>query len=255
MYIFPVQFPQVSNREDLLLTIALYDDDTGNPIDMSGITLAIPGANFTGANWTVIDGGIVTNSTTSLTIPNYPLGNNAPSLLSLTVGISLGILTGDPITIQDTHGNKMVGYVLSYSAATGALTVQIGMTFEFEIRHIPRSRHGGFSNGYSSLGDIGVYDNNVGPILSAQLGNGITIVDIGYLEILIPMMMFSKLHSKTYQAAMIISDSVNTRQLFIGELPVQSGGVRNVIPPPNAPAPPGSGQTPFNPSPFVPTVL
>ena len=65
MYAYPVLLPVFSNREDLVLSVALFDDDTGDPIDLSGRTLAIPGS-FTGSNWTVTDGMIVTSSTTTL---------------------------------------------------------------------------------------------------------------------------------------------------------------------------------------------
>jgi hypothetical protein len=233
MYIYPVQFPQFSNREDFLSTVALFDDDLGTAISLSGTTLAIPGAAFTSNAWTIIDGAIVTNSATSITIPNFPIGGQLLAL-ALTVGLNLGILAGDPITIQDTATgkNQMVGYVLSYAAATGALVVQIGMAFEFEIRRWRRPGHGGgYSDGYSTSNNIGVYDTGEGPIISAQLGNGLTIIDIGYLQILIPVSVFGKLHERTYLAALTMTDSVNTRQIFVGELPVQYGGVtRGALP-------------------------
>jgi hypothetical protein len=233
MYIYPASFPPVSNREDWLQTVSIFDDDTGLPVELSGTTRAIPGAAFTSNAWTVIDGAIVTNSTTPITIPTFPMGNQL-SALALTVGLGLGILAGDPITIQDTATglNSMIGYVLSYAPATGALVVQIGQSFELEIRHWRTHRGGGFNTGYSTENNIGTYQGSGGPIISAQLGNGLSIVDIGYLQILIPVSVFGMLHAKTYLASMTMTDSINTRQLFAeAELPVIYGGVtRGALP-------------------------
>jgi hypothetical protein len=227
MYIYPALFPPVSNREDWLQFVSIFDDDTNLPIEFSGTTRAIAGAAFTSAAWTVIDGAIITTSTTSITIPNFPIGNQL-SALPLTVGLGLGILAGDPITIQDTATGKnaMVGYVLSYSQATGALVVQIGLSFEMEIRPWRTHRGGGSFDDYSTSNNIGTYDGDGGPIISAQLGNGLTIVDIGYLQIRIPVSIFGELHAKTYLASMTLTDSVDTRSIFAdAELPVIHGGV------------------------------
>jgi hypothetical protein len=221
--------PQVSNREDLLLTTAIWDDDTGTPVDFSGRTLAVPG-NFTGSNWNVVDGPIITSSTTMLTIPDYPIGTNT---ISLTVGTNLGILPADFITIADPTGhNTMFGNVLTYAPTTGALVVQIGSTFEFEIRELhPRHHH---NDGFTAFGDLGVASHSAALII-AQLGSGITIVDVGTLQILIPVMRLQILRGKTYSASLIATDGVNTRQLFIGRLPVLYGGVHR-FPMPVAPA-------------------
>lgn len=188
---------------------------------MDYITLANP-ADFTAAAWTVTDGAIITTSVTSITLPTFPVGNQL-SALSLVVGTGLAIAAGHPIKIADTATglNFATGYVLSYTSATGALSVQIGCTFDFEIRRTgPRFTTGG----YVPYFDFGVPDE-YGPILQATLGNGIEIIDIGVIQILIPAAVFQKLHGGTYQAALIMTDSVNTRQVFIANLPVQHGGV------------------------------
>ena len=224
MYAYPVLLPAFSNREDLLLTCSLFDDDTGDPIELSGRTLAMPG-NFTGGNWTVTDGGIVTNSTSTLTIPDFPIGGTLAAV-ALTVGVGLAINDGDPIVIADQTGlNTMTGYVTSYVPSTGALVCQIGITFEFEIRKTgPYRNWGGGPGGYTPFYDIGTYCND-GPLITAQLGNGISIIDTGFLQILIPAALFQKLRLGTFLASMTMTDSVNTRQVFVGELPVQFGGV------------------------------
>jgi hypothetical protein len=218
MYIDRLLLPEFSNREDLLVTVSLFDDDTGSPIELSGRTLAAPG-NFIGNNWTVTDGAIVTNSVTPLTIPDFPIGNQLTAV-AFTVGTNLGILPGDPMTIADATGlNTMSGYVTSYVPATGAIVCQVGMTFQFEIRSGGR---GWDCNDYQFYGiDAGH------PIITAALGNGLMIVDIGVVQIRVTEFTLRKLHHRTYKASMTMTDSVDTRQIFIGHLPMQRGGVSN----------------------------
>jgi hypothetical protein len=105
------------------------------------------------------------------------------------------------------------------------LICQIGSSFQFEIRH--KGPHdGGYSgNGYSAQYLIGTYPN-CGPILTAALGTGVSIVDVGRLQVLLPESLTRKLHNRSYLASMTMADGTpNTRQLFIGQLPVQYGGV------------------------------
>ena len=223
MYAFPVDLPQTSNREDLLLTVSLFDDDTGLPVKLDGTTTASP-VPFTSAAWTVSDGAISTTSATSITIPVYPIGSQL-SALAIAVGASLGILPGDPIKIVDTATglNSMVGYVTSYTASTGVLVCQIGCTFQFEIRrHGPRFD----GSGYIPYFDFGVPDE-YGPLISAALGTGIQYIDIGVIQITVPESIFKQLRGGTYQAALTVTDSVNTRQVFVAGLPVVHGGVSN----------------------------
>jgi len=204
--------------------VSLFDDDTGQPVVMNGTQTAMA-QPFTAAAWTVWDGAIITSSATLITIPVFPIGNQL-SALALTVGVGLGILAGDPITIADsaTGHNIMTGYVTSYVPATGALVVQIGCTFDFEIRRTGARFDG---SGYIPWYDFGVPDEH-GPLIQATLGNGIEIIDIGVIQIMIPASTFQKLRGGTYSAALTVTDSVNTRQMFIGQLPVQWGGVNKV---------------------------
>lgn len=218
MYAWPVLLPAQSNREDLLRTVSLFDDDTGTAIDVSGRTLAAPG-DFTGAAWTVTVGAIVTASVTPLTIKDYPIGNEMQAL-ALNVGAGLAIAAGAPALIADAAGkNTMYGYVTSYAPATGALVCQIGVAFEFEIR----SHHHDGDSGYGGSSTIGSDEGH--PVISAQLGNGISMVDIGKVQIRIPASTIAKLRHKTYGAAMTMFDGYDTRQIFIGKLPILSGGV------------------------------
>lgn len=233
MYATPVLHRQFSNREDFLETVGLYDDETGAPIKLDGTTLGPTNPNgFTGSQWTVRDGVILTTSATPITIPAYPIGNQL-SALALTVGTGLAIKAGDPITISDTPTglNSMTGYVTSYVSSTGALVCQIGVTFQFEIRKIGRPM--GIGDGYGPWWDFGIPPD--GPLISASLGNGILITDLGSIQILIPESSFRALGnpsstqpgrgSGTYQTGLTMTDSINTRQVFIGRLPVLYGAV------------------------------
>ena len=222
MWINPVLFPQVSNREDFITTLQLYDDDTFTLLNLDGTQVAGIVA-FTSAAWTVTDGAIVTTSSTSITIPVYPIGSQL-SALALTVGAGLAILPGDAITIADTATglNTMTGYVTSYNSGTGALVCQIGWTYQFEIRKTPPNWQPGL--GYISWYDFGIAEQS--PILQASLANGeITVVSNGTLQVRIPEATFRTLRSGTYATCMTMTDSVNTRQIFLGRLPVFWGGV------------------------------
>jgi len=222
MYANPILLPQFSNREDFVTTLTLFDDDTGQAIDVSGRTLAAPG-DFVGANWTVTSGTIITASVTQLTIKDYPFGNEMQAV-ALTVGLNLAILAGSPVTIADPTGtNTMFGYVTSYAPATGKLVAQIGSAFQFEIRGHDHQGDG-YCDGYGSSSFIGTDDFSQ-PILAAQLGNGISVVDLGRVQVRIPVSSFATLRHKTYRVGLTIFDGADTRQLLIGKLPVLYGGV------------------------------
>jgi hypothetical protein len=223
VYINPVLLPQSSNREDLLRTVSLFDDDTGEAIDVSGRVLAAAG-DFTAAAWVVTSGLIITASNTPFTIKDYPIADEMQAV-ELTVGPGLGILAGDPVTIADaaTGQNTMTGYVTSYAPATGALVAQIGSAFEFEIRGSARS--GDYDTGYGSSSMIGT-DCVDAPLISAQLGNGLTLVDLGKIEIRIPAATMAALSHRTYGVGMTAYDGADTRQLFVGKLPIIAGGTR-----------------------------
>lgn len=200
----------------------LFDDDTFEAIGLSGTETA-SGQAFTAAAWTVVDGAISTTSATSITIPAFPIGAEL-SALSLVVGVGLDILAGDPVTISDTATglNTMVGYVTSYDSATGDLVCQIGWTYQFEIRSMPPKWSP--SIGYANFYDFGISPQL--PVLQASLASGeITVTDIGTIQIRIPEATFRTLESGTYAACLSMTDSVNTRQLFIGKLPILYGGV------------------------------
>lgn len=224
MYIIPVLLPQQSNREDFLKTLSLFDDDTGDALDISGRTLAAPG-DFTAAAWTVTSGAIVTASVTQLTIPDYPIGSDLQAV-TCTVGVGLALAAGAPVTIADavTGLNTMTGYITSYAPATGVLVAQCGPAFEFEIRG---HHHHDYDGSYGASSYIGT-DACDAPLISAQLGSGISVIDVGMLQIRIPESTMAKLRHRTYGAALSMFDGYDSRQIFIGKLPILSGGVRSM---------------------------
>jgi hypothetical protein len=220
MYAYPVVLPQVSNREDFLTTVSIFDDNTGDPINLSGAVTA-SGLPFTGNNWMIITGAFVVNYTGTLTIPTPPIGNELSAVaIAFTPGLS--ITPGAPIKVVDPTGNNyLLGTVTSYAPTTGAMVVQFGSIFAFEVRNrLPRDDHGYVPYFY---GPGTVQDS--GPLLRATLGQGITIIDIGYLQILFPEAMFQKLYGGTYTASLVMSDGVSTRQVFLGTVPVISGSL------------------------------
>jgi hypothetical protein len=202
--------------------MSIFDDDLNQAINLSGTQ----GAG-TFSSWNVTDGAIATTSNTTITIPQFPISNQL-SALALTVGVGLGILAGDPILIADgmTGANAMTGYVLSYVPATGALVVQIGVAMQFEIRRALDAGPLSYGYGYSSFPAIGRYDLET-PEITASLGNGITIIDVGFVQIMIPESQIKQLAPGTRRASLTMTDSVNTRQLFMAQLPILNGGVTN----------------------------
>lgn len=222
----------MTNREDFISTNAIYDDISNQPINLTGTILANPIMPFTASAWTIVDGPIVTTSSTTLTIPVPPIGADLLAV-TLTVGTNLAIKPSDPVVISDTatRQNQMLGYVTSYSAGSGTLVCQVGVSFQFELRG---DSAGAFS-GYSANYDWGL-PNDQGAVLRATLGNGISIVDLGYFTIMIPEIQFrgildipfnsqSNTVARTLMASLTMTDTVNTRQLYVGRLPILFGGV------------------------------
>jgi hypothetical protein len=208
----------------LQFTVSVYDDDTGEPVNLSGITFLQNQNGFTGANWQITDGTLVAFSTTSFTVPGYPIQNQLLAV-TLTVQSGLDILAADPITITDINGNAtMVGYVTSYAANTGVLIAQIGLNFQFDISCPDRQRDQNcdYSQWYGWGGGA---PHGEPAILSASLQGGLSMIDAGFLLVNIPAAILRQLRLQTYLTAMIVSDSVNTRQVFLGELPILSGGI------------------------------
>jgi hypothetical protein len=243
--------------------VSLFDDDTGEPLDFSGVVREKPG-DYSNNLWLVTDGSIVTMSLSALTIPDYPIGGELAAV-ALTVDPDLAIAPGDPVTIANlpdgteiigpigpppspyqtepgvvpyiietsapttlptlpvAGNNSMTGYVTSYASATGKLVVQIGSTFQFEIR--PLKQTSDFNYGYTGSWDWIGGVNDYGPLITGALGSGLSIVDVGVLQIRVPEKTFRKLNHRTYGAFLSMTDSYDTRQVFIARLPMQYGGL------------------------------
>jgi hypothetical protein len=213
-----------SNREDFIVPVGIFDEVTNEPIKVDGCVTA-NGLPFTGSNWNVTSGSVITTSTTALTIPVFPIYSASQLALLLFVQTNLALVPGNPVTIADPTGqNTMNGIVTGYSTSTGSLVVQIGYAFEFEIRR-GGPRGGGLSDGYSAYFAIVTAPDDCGPLIKATLGNGIAIVDIGAVQIVIPASGIQRLTAGTYSVGMILSDGCAVRQVFDGTVPIISGGV------------------------------
>ena len=226
MYSYPTRFPQSSNREDLNRVISIADDDTGDYLNLSGVTVLQNPNGYLNNNWVITDGQILTSSSTPFFVPGYPIGSQLLSVALTTHDLNLGILAGDLITIADFDGDAtMVGYVTSYTPTTGALVVQVSLKFQLEIRSLDqRHRRDDYSPWYDWGG--GPSPDSGQPIILASLGQGLTIVDVGYLQINIPASIIQRLQLRTYMIALAMTNSVDTRQIFIGELPMLYGGIQ-----------------------------
>ena len=143
MYQNPVLLPQMTNRESWTLTVALFDDDTG-----------------------------------------------------------------DPIALTDANGNPVV-------------------SFQFEVRKSgPGGGYGnGWGGGYGPYADYGSYGD--GPILTASLGNGITIIDTGVIQVYFPELSMRSLWAGTWDVGCTLAsnDGIDVRQIFLAKLPILRGRV------------------------------
>jgi hypothetical protein len=219
----------------LTRTVSIFDDDTGDPINLTGITFLKNPNGFTGSNWVLTDGLVTVTSTTPVTVPGYPVGNQLMSL-SMNVTPNAAVASGDVIQIADVNGTVvggnavMIGYVLSYTPANGALVAQIGLFFQMEIRRMSEERHFDDYSSWYDWGGGGSPPFSDQPLIRASLGSGLTIIDVGYIQINIPALIMQQLRLRTYSIAMAMTDSINTRQVFIGELPILFGGILPLMP-------------------------
>lgn len=214
MYANPVLLPAISNRESMSLLLTVFDDDTGQPLNLSGTTGV---GTFMGWNVTTPNSNSVFAG--SLTI--------ATGVLSITLNTGLNIAVGDSISLVQQSNNTltMFGTVVSYISATGALTAQIGMTVQFEARLAGNTTAFAFSSGYVPWWDYGSVSNT--PALIASVGNGITFPDIGQMVVYFPESQIKTLQHGTYNVGVTIksSDGLDVRQVMIGRLPVFNGYV------------------------------
>lgn len=217
-------FPQVTNRESWSPVIQLADDDTGELIN-----LTYTAGSGTFASWSVavsaaLQGAALfsSNSSSSLRIGTGTFSAVLPAGLAIVAGqfVAFSALTGTA---------SMQGVVNSYNASTGALQFTVStMAVALEIR---RDRFGtGQRNdtGYVNFFDYGNIDD-WGPLVSLSIGNGITIIDVGTLQIYVSEAQMRGLSGRTHivAATLTSADGIDARQLFLGRLPVLDGYMTN----------------------------
>lgn len=225
MYMPSTQFPQVTNRESFSQLVGVYDNETGDPINLTNTS-----GQGTFASWSVQVAAtlfgttlLATTSATSLTIGNGTFNAVMPANLAITPGQFVAFIS-QPSTL-----NFMQGQVTAYNTTTGAISFNIAtVAIELEIRRVERNGSMWRDSGYGASYSLGSYDFNQ-PILRASIGNGITIVDQGIFQIYFSETQFRQLGSGMHSVAATLAsaDGVDVRQLFLGRLPVLSGAVTN----------------------------
>jgi hypothetical protein len=225
VYQSSTQFPQITNRESWSQLIGVYDDATGDPINLTNTS-----GQGTFSSWAVqisaaLYGQTLLNTTSqgSLTIGNGTFNDVIAPGLAITAGQFVTYIA------QAAQTNWMQGQVASYDATTGAISFEIEtVDIELEIRR--EQRHGSDfrDSGYGANYTLGSYDWD-NPILTASIGNGITIVDQGIFQVYFPETSFRQLGSGMHSVAATLAsaDGIDVRQLFLGRLPVFSGRVTN----------------------------
>lgn len=225
MYQPSTQFPQITNRESWSQLIGVYDDATGDPINLTNTS-----GQGTFNNWAVQIAAalygptlIATTSQNSQTIGNGTFND--------VIATGLAIVPGQFVTYtaQTAQTNWMQGQVTAYNPATGAISFTVKtVAIELEIRR--EQRHGDYfrDSGYGASYTLGSYDFD-SPILTASIGNGITIVDQGIFQVYFSETSFRQLGSGVHSVAATLAsaDGIDVRQLFLGRLPVFSGRVTN----------------------------
>lgn len=225
VYQNPTQFPEITNRESWTQLVGVYDDETGDPINLTNTQ-----GQGTYGNWGVqisatLYGATIlaTTSLSSLTIGN--------GTFNAVVGTGLAIAAGQYVTFvsQIDTTQWMQGRVVSYDPSTGNISFTVAtVSIQLEIRRV--SRHGSDwrGSGYGAQYQLGSYDCYA-PILTASIGNGITIIDQGIFQIYFSETQFRSLSSGMHSVAATLAsaDGVDVRQLFLGRLPVFAGGVTN----------------------------
>lgn len=127
---------------------------------------------------------------------------------------------------QYTNRESFTQNVLLADNDTGDPIDLTGVSIQLEIRRV--RDHGSRSDGYGPNYSLGSYDS-CGPILSASIGNGITVVGVGVFQIYFSETQFRSLSPGMHSinATLASADGIDVRQLFLGRLPIFAGGVTN----------------------------
>lgn len=128
---------------------------------------------------------------------------------------------------QYTNRESFTQLIGVYDDATGDAIDLSGCSIQVEIR---RDReHGGYGfDGYGPNYSIGAHDW-CAPILTASIGKGVDIVDVGIFQLYFSETQFRSLSPGMHSinATLTSADGADTRQLFLGRLPIFFGGVTN----------------------------
>lgn len=225
MYQPSTQFPQITNRESWSQLVGVYDNETGDPINLTNTSGQ---GSFSG--WVVQIAaslyGASLLTTTSSTV--LMVGNGAFNAI-LPTGLAIAAAQYVTFIAQNAQTNWMQGIVSSYDPDTGAISFTVAtVSIELEIRRAQRNGSDFRDSGYGANYTLGSYDWGA-PILSASIGNGITIIDQGIFQVYFSETQFRSLGSGMHSVAATLAsaDGIDVRQLFLGRLPVLSGGVTN----------------------------
>lgn len=124
---------------------------------------------------------------------------------------------------QHTNRESVQQIIGLYDADTGDAIDLDDLTFVIEVRRTG----GGFrtdDSGYAYSSGIGTA-NDYGPMFTLTLGDGLEVIDTGMVQMSITLDQMRTLDPDTYSIAMTASDGDETRQVFLGMLPVLFGGV------------------------------
>lgn len=219
MYVNPILFSAVTNRESWNPTVGLYDDDTDEPFNLTNTQGSGTFAAWSAQVSATLFGAVLltTTSISSLTI--------AQGTITATVAPSLNISAGQYVKFLSQANTTiwMQGKVSSYNSTTGVLVFVVSSgTIALEIRRAKDVRQ---NSGYIPYYDWSV-DDGGGPVLSASMTDGrIVILDLGVFQVSFTLTDMRSLCPGTYVVACVYTsaDGLDTRQLFIGRLPVLSG--------------------------------
>lgn len=127
------------------------------------------------------------------------------------------------IFTQQTNRESFRQVIGLFDADTGDALDLSELTFDCEVRPLGVSVQSGYRDGgYANYNDVGIASQ---PIITLALGAGLTVLDLGLLEIAITATQMRSLCADTYGIALTASSDDDTRQVFLGRLPVLYGGV------------------------------
>lgn len=131
----------------------------------------------------------------------------------------------NPVLFPQVTNRESVQQIIGlYDADTGEAIDLTDLTFQLEVRRTGLGSNC-YSAGYGSSSDIGVSDSYGRPEFTLTLDDGLEVIDTGMLQMSITVDQMRTLTPDTYSIAMTASNGVDTRQVFLGMLPVLFGGV------------------------------